>query len=468
MTRAMWAAAVVCALVGALGAMPSASQAPAAAKSASGPTFTKDVAPILYKNCIGCHRPGEIAPMSLQTYREARPWAKSIGTRVANGSMPPWHADPAHGEFLNDRSLGAQDKATIVKWVAAGAPEGNPADLPAQPQYADGWTIGKPDAVFAMQEDYPIPASGDVAYQYFEIPTNLTEDKYVEAFEVKAGDPKVVHHVIVYARPPASPMPPPQPAAQAGTAAGPRPAPLFQFASGMDIPAGQTGGRPLPADQRKPLGPNDRPVPRMGPSIGGFAPGQFLRVYQEGTAMKLPAGTTLIFQMHYTTYGKATTDRTRIAMKFAKTPPATTLVWAALSNGALKIPAGASDHRVDAEMTIGRDITLWSMLPHTHVRGKRWNYEITYPDGKTTTVLAVPRYDFNWQTDYVFKEPLKLPKGTKIHATAWYDNSTANKSNPDPTKDVTWGDQTWEEMMFTGLTFSIDPAKPTPSAQQQQ
>jgi hypothetical protein len=457
----MFAAVVVCAL----GAMPLASQGGPGVKGGAAPTFNKDVAPILYKNCTGCHRPGEIAPMSLLTYKEARPWAKSIGTRVANGTMPPWHADPAYGHFLNDRSLGADDKATIAKWIAAGAPEGNPADLPAQPQYADGWTIGKPDAVFAMQEDYPVPAAGEVAYQYFEIPTNLTEDKYVEAFEVKAGNPKVLHHVIVYARPPAPTTPPPQPAAPAAASAGPRPAPLFSFAPGMDVPAGQTGGRPLPPEQRKAPGPNDRPPVRLGPSIGGFAPGQFMRVYQEGTAMKLPAGSTLVFQMHYTPYGQATTDRTRIAVKFAKTPPATTLTWASLANGGLKIPAGASDHRVDAEMTIGRDITLWSMLPHTHVRGKRWNYEITYPDGKTTTVLSVPRYDFNWQTDYVFKEPLKLPKGTKIHATAWYDNSTANKSNPDPTKDVMWGDQTWEEMMFTGLTFSIDPPKATPSAQ---
>jgi hypothetical protein len=168
--------------------------------------------------------------------------------------------------------------------------------------------------------------------------------------------------------------------------------------------------------------------------------------------------------MHYTTTGTATTDRTSIGLIFAKDRPATELRLTALINGSLHIPAGDPDYRVDAEMTINRDITLWSMLPHTHVRGKRWIYDVTYPDGRKETILSVPKYDFNWQTDYVFNEPLKWPKGTKLHATAWYDNSAANKSNPDPTKEVTWGDQTWEEMMFTGLTFSIDPPKGSTSA----
>jgi len=207
----------------------------------------------------------------------------------------------------------------------------------------------------------------------------------------------------------------------------------------------------------------------MGPSIGGFAPGQFVRTYQEGTAMRLPAGATLILQSHYTASGKPTTDRTRIAVKFAKATPQTEIRFGSLINGALHIPAGASDYRVDTEMTIGRDVTMWSMLPHTHVRGTRWIYEATYPDGRKETILAVPNYDFNWQTDYVFKQPLKLPKGTKVHATAWYDNSKANPSNPDPTKDVWWGDQTWEEMMFTGMTFSVDAvATPTTAGQRQQ
>jgi hypothetical protein len=439
--------------------------------AAAGPTFSKDVAPILYKSCTNCHRPGEIAPMSLLTYKDARPWAKSIATQVSKGAMPPWHADPSHGEFLNDRRLSENEKKTLVAWVNAGAPEGKPSDLPPQPTYESEWLLGKPDAVFSMQEDYPIPAEGTIAYQYFLVPTGLTEDKWIQAIEVRAGDPKVLHHVIIYAQVP----PPPQPAAAPTPPAAPpaqpaaRPVPLFTLAEGtMNIPAGQTGGPPLPAEQRKPAGPNDRPAPRrMGPSIGGFAPGQFVRVYQEGSAMKLPAGSTLIFQTHYTAAGKPTTDRTRVGVKFAKSKPQTEVRFASMINGALHIPPGVADQRVDAEMTINQNVTMWSMLPHTHVRGIRWTYEAVYPDGRTETILSVPKYDFNWQTDYVFKQPLKLPKGSKIHATAWYDNSAKNKSNPDPTKDVWWGDQTWEEMMYTGLTFSIDAVATTPTAGQQ-
>ncbi|PYQ94770.1 MAG: thiol-disulfide isomerase [Acidobacteria bacterium] len=466
--RTMVAAAALAVLAG-VASVQVGAQASTAPPAAAGPTFARDVAPIFYKNCTNCHRPGEIAPMSLLTFKDARPWARSIATRVAKGTMPPWHADPSHGEFLNDRRLTELEKNTIVQWVNAGAPEGSPADLPAEPTYATEWLMGQPDAVFSMSEDYPIPAEGTIAYQYFEVPTTFAEDKWIQAMEVRAGNPSVLHHVIVYARTPPPAVPPqaapPAPSAQPM----PRPAPLFTFPEGTtQIPAGQTGGRPLPPEQRKPLGPNDRPAPRMGPSIGGFAPGQLVRTYQEGSAMKLPAGATLILQTHYTANGQATTDRTRIAVKFARARPQTEVRFASLINGSLHIPPGANDFRVDAEMTISQDVTMWSMLPHTHVRGARWTYEATYPDGRTETILSVPKYDFNWQTDYVFKQPLKLPKGTKIHATAWYDNSKNNPSNPDPSKDVFWGDQTWEEMMYTGLTFSIDAAQATPTAGQKQ
>jgi hypothetical protein len=428
------------------------------------PTFSKDVAPILYKSCTTCHRPGEIAPMSLLTFRDARPWVKSIAAQVQKGTMPPWHADPSYGEFLNDRRLSAAEKDTIVRWVNAGAPEGDPRDLPAQPKYAEGWSIGEPDAVFAMQEDYPLPASGTIAYQYFEVPTTFAEDRWVQAFEVRPGDRAAVHHVIVYTRAPA-------PAAQpAGAEQPPRPRqqPAITFAAGMDIPPGQTGGEPLADGRKINGGPNDRPAPKqLGPSIGAYVPGNGYRIYQPDTATKLVAGSTIIFQMHYTPTGKATTDRTKIGLIFSKTPPKTPLVGAALINGALHIPAGDPNARVDAEMTLNRDFLLWSILPHTHVRGKRWNYEATFPDGRKETLLSVPNYDFDWQTDYIYKEPVKLPKGTVIHATAWYDNSTANKSNPDPSKDVWWGDQTFEEMMFTGLTLSVQPAPPAPTGQKQ-
>jgi hypothetical protein len=235
----------------------------------------------------------------------------------------------------------------------------------------------------------------------------------------------------------------------------------------MDIPPGETGGRPLPENQRKPLGPNDRPRPRgVGPSIGGYVPGNSWRVLPAGVAIRLPAGSSLVFQMHYTPNGKETTDRTKLGLIFAKDPPKVPLSSSALVNGSLHIPPGAANQQVDAEMTINRDILLFSLVPHTHVRGKRWLYEVTYPDGKTETILSVPNYDFDWQHEYIFKEPLKLPAGTKFHATAWYDNSPANKSNPDPTKDVWWGDQTYQEMMFTSLSFFV-VGPPTQTARPQ-
>src|SRR5262249_4995541 len=239
MTRTTVAAAALCA-VAALASAHLGAQSPAA-KSAA-PTFSKDVAPILYKNCTNCHRPGEIAPMSLLSYKDARPWAKSIATNVSKGTMPPWHADPAHGEFLNDRRLSDADRDTIVSWVNAGAPEGNAKDLPPQPSYASQWLIGQPEAIFSIQEAYPVPADGTVAYQYFSIPTNTTEDRWIQAMEVRAGDPKVVHHVIVYAAPPAPPAGSTPPAGAAGQPPAQRPAPLFTFAEGTtNIPAGQPG-----------------------------------------------------------------------------------------------------------------------------------------------------------------------------------------------------------------------------------
>ncbi len=440
--------------------------APAAAQSAA-PTFTRDVAPILFANCTSCHRPGDIAPMSLLTYQDARPWARSIAAKVADGTMPPWHADPAYGKFANERHLTDAQKAIIAKWVSAGAPEGNAADLPAAPVYTDGWTIGKPDVVLSMQEDYPLPATGTVPYQYLEIPANFPEDRWIQAWEIKPGNPKAVHHIIMSTRAPqpapgAAPVPPPAP--PAGNAV--RPPPLFSFACCTEIPAGQTGGAQLPPEQRVPPGPNDRPRLRgTGPSIGGYVPGNAVRRFRDGMAMRLPAGHSIVLQMHYTPTGEPTTDRTRVALRFAPAPPRTALLTAQLINGSLHIPPRAADHLVEAEMTINREIMLYSLIPHTHVRGKKWHYEAVYPDGRREVILSVPKYDFNWQHEYVFREPFKLPAGTKIQAKAWYDNSPANKSNPDPSKDVYWGDQTWEEMMYTSMTFSLVPVLPPTSGQ---
>jgi hypothetical protein len=458
MTRTILAAAALLA-VSTSAQIGAQSTAQAKTSPAASPTFSKDVAPILYKNCTGCHRAGEIGPMPLVSYQDARPWAKAIATQVGAGTMPPWHADPAFGSFANDRRLNDADKATILKWATGGAPEGNPKDLPAVPTFAEGWQI-KPDVVFALGEDYPVPATGTVEYKYFEIPTNFTEDKFVQTFEVRPGERSVVHHIIVYARPPAPETPP----AEASATPRPRRTPPFRFAPGMQEPKDEEAQ----AAKRAPA--NDRPAPKagVGAFVGAFAPGQAVRSYAEGTAIRVPKGATLVFQVHYTANGKPSTDRSKIAMVFAKAPPKQEVMIAALMNGNFTLPAGSADTRVDAEMTIEQDLTVWSMLPHTHVRGRKWLLEATYPDGRSETLLAVPKYDFNWQTDYVFTQPLKLPKGTKVKTSAWYDNSAANKSNPDPTVDVHWGDQTWQEMQFTAFAFTLDPQPSTSTGEPKQ
>lgn len=434
-------------LAGAVLTAASESSAQYAAKPGENvPTFSKDVAPILYQNCATCHRPGEIAPMSLLTYKDARPWAKAIRDEVSDGTMPPWHADPKHGRFANDRSLTSTEKEVLVQWANGGAPEGTPADLPPLPKFTEGWQLGEPDLVLRLPVDYEVPADGFIEYEYFEIPTNFTEDTWLEGLEVRPGDRSVVHHVILFVRPPAALR---------------RPA-AFSFARGMQIPAGQSGGPREPEGQpTRPRGRSLFPAPqRGGAMIGGFAPGSQTLQLAPGSAILLPAGSTLIAQMHYTTSGTPTTDRTSFGLHFAKETPKVEMRMGTLVNGQLHIPAGASDYSIAAEMTATADVTLRQLLPHTHLRGKSWEYTATYPDGRSEVILSVPKYDFNWQTDYVFAEPLKLPKGTKIRAVAHYDNSAANPANPDPTADVKWGDQTWEEMMFTSFVYSIDGVAP--------
>lgn len=408
-----------------------------ASAQAAQPTFTKDVAPILYARCTTCHRPGEIAPMSLLTYEEVRPWARAIRENVISGTMPPWHADPAHGTFKNDRRLSAQDKDVISRWVAAGAPQGSPADLPPRPTYAEGWTIGQPDVVLAMDQPYALPATGEVPYQYFEIPTNFTEDKWVEALEIRPGDRSVVHHVLVYARYPG--MTRPQQIFRQRNPPGPlSPTMMRELANPKIREAQQAAGM------------------RRGPLMAQTAPGTPATVFAPGTAMMIKAGTVLTFQVHYTTNGKESTDRSRIGFRFAKQPPTREVRTGAMMNPRFMIPAGAADHPVEAGIEFVADVTLYSLVPHTHLRGKRWQHTLVYPDGREEILLAVPTYDFNWQTEYIFTEPKRIPKGSVLKSLAHYDNSKANPSNPDATQDVYWGDQTWEEMQYTALYFSVD------------
>ena len=373
-----------------------------------GPTFSKDVAPILYKNCTSCHRAGEIAPMSLMTYEEARPYAKSIRDKVATGHMPPWHADPAYGKFKNDRHLSDAEIETLTRWAAIGAPKGDPKDLPPAPKYTDGWNIGTPDAVFTMPESYNVPADGTIEYQYFDVPTNFTEDKWITAVEVRPGNRSVVHHVIVFYTEPD--------VVSTRTRA-------IQMGPNMGLPRPAGAPAPASAPPADPNAPKPAPKPpRM--MLAGLAPGTEASVMVPGTALQVRAVSKLTYQMHYTANGVAGTDRTSVGVKFAKAAPDTELRVTALINQNFVIPAGEANHTIEANLTLLEDITLWAMLPHTHLRGTSWKYDVTYPDGRKEVILSVPHYDFNWQTEYKFERPLSLPKGTKLHAVATYDNST--------------------------------------------
>jgi mono/diheme cytochrome c family protein len=391
------------------------------------PTFTKDVAPVMFASCSGCHRPGGIGPMSLLTYEDAKANASEIREKVAERIMPPWHAESPRGTFANDRRLADADRDAILRWIDAGTPLGKPADLPPPPVFSGSWTIGTPDVVVPMPRDFDVPATGEVRYQYFEAPSGLTEDKWVQAIEILPGAREAVHHVLVYAREPGVTARPPAIRSRADDA------------PDSSRTGGQGGGRRS-----------------RGALVATTAPGTNAIVFPPGTALRLGAGTIFTFQMHYTPHGHATKDRTSIGIVFAKAPPTEEIHASAFINSRFQIPAGASDHRVDAELSFTEPVHVWALFPHTHLRGKRWEYRLTGPDTSSRVILSMPRYDFNWQTFYMFAQPLAIPAGARIEASAWYDNSAANASNPDPKVAVLWGDQTWEEMQYTGFLYSVD------------
>ena len=421
-----------------------------AATDPGAPTFTRDVAPIMFTKCASCHRPGEVAPMALLSFADARPWASAIKQKVSTRAMPPWHADPAHGTFRNDLRLSDREIDTIVKWVDGGAREGDPSALPALPKFPEGWQIGKPDAVFEMTKDFAIPASGEIAYQYFEVPTNFTEDKWMQAGEVRAGDRSHVHHIIVYVREPGRTVRPNVLTVRPIiNAAATQPAPALERVAAAAVTTAQRPIVPAAQGAGRPPGGGDA-------MLVNWAVGEDAPVHLPGTAKRIPAGSTLIFQVHYTTNGKAGHDRSRVGLVFAKEPPQREIRTGLISNPVFAIPPGAGDHQVEAEATFSDDVKIWSMHPHMHLRGKDMTYTATYPDGRSEILLRVPKYDFGWQTDYWLAQPLSVPKGTKIRVSAHFDNSPANRANPDPKATVRWGDQTWEEMMIGFFTYTVE------------
>ena len=414
-----------------------------AVSAVSGTTFHKDALPILQARCQGCHRAGEAAPMPLMTYAEARPWAKAIREAVASGKMPPWFADKSIGHFTNDKSLTAKERETLLAWVDDGAKEGNPKDAPAARQFATGWTIGTPDAVVDMGVDFKVPASGTVEYTYFVVKAPFAEDKWVEKAELRPGARDVVHHIVLLNRSAGSEF---HKAAQPGV-------PFVPKKRQRRNPPVDTGQGNLNLADEMEVG-----------SV--YVPGGDAYATRPGQARLIKAGSDLIFQMHYTANGKEAIDRTQVGFVFAKEPPKERVINTFVSNLNLRIPPGAENHRVDARVKIENDVVLQSMFPHSHLRGRSWEYSVTYPDGREEMLLRVPKYDFNWQMTYFMEKPLVLPKGSILRTTAWFDNSPNNPSNPDPKAEVFWGDQSWEEMLAGFVDFAMpvgdDPGKLLP------
>jgi peroxiredoxin len=378
------------------------------AKEQGAVTYAKDISRIVQAKCQSCHRPGEVGPMPLLTYEDAAAWSETIREVIQENRMPPWHAQVKYGEFENDRRLLPEEREKLLAWLDQGIPKGDDKDLPPPRQFTKGWAIGKPDIVFQMPEEYSVPADtppGGIPYQRFRIKTNFTEDHWVERAEARPGSPGVVHHIIIWV-----------------------------IAPGEEF---------IPGNPRTQL-------------LCGTAPGDMPQILHKGFGKKIPAGSELIFEMHYTPNGIAQKDRSSVGMIFAKDPPKYYVRTQGVANDDFRIPPGDSNYEVEQWFRFPEDGYLLSFMPHMHLRGKDFKYTVFYPDGKSEVLLWIPRYDFNWQSAYRVAEPMRMPKGTKIHCVAHFDNSAGNLNNPDPTKAVVWGDQTWEEMMIGWMDFGFE------------
>jgi hypothetical protein len=394
---------------------------------ASAPTFARDVAPILQRNCQTCHRPGQAAPFSLLTYEQARPWAKAIKEAVLQHKMPPWFADPNVGKFANNPSLARTDIDTLLGWIDGGVLKGDAKELPPPKQFVEGWSIPKPDIVFQLPKPFPVPATGILEYQYVIIPTGFTEDTWVEQVQAAPTDYRVVHHIVAYVRTPGSNY--------------------FK-----DMPKNEFF-EATPSKSADPKPPKDD-VPSDW--LTGYAPGQPPDVFKPGQAKLIPAGSDIVLEVHYMPEGKAASDQSRLGLVLAKRPPVERTMTLSAGNMSFKIPPGDPNFRVDSSYTMPADVTLLGLHPHMHMRGKSAEYRIVYPDGRTETLLNVPHFSWHWQLWYDLAQPLKLAKGTKLECTEHFDNSKNNPENPDPAKTVIWGQQSFDEMMICMFNVAFD------------
>ncbi|HEX8183894.1 MAG TPA: thiol-disulfide isomerase [Blastocatellia bacterium] len=446
---------------------------------AASPTFAKDVAQIIYNKCAICHRPGEVAPMPLTSYQEVRPWSKAIREEIIRRTMPPWFADPHTStvKFGNDRRLSQKEIDTIVAWVDAGSPKGDDKDLPPLPKYTPGWTFGEPDVVIEMPVDFEVPAEGELPMQNFYVPVPFDQERWVEAVELRPGNPAVVHHSI---------------------------ANVVKLPEGTKVVNGKAVREGAPSQINSQLARDTGALSEGGSrevvlsqdsftragafKLVGQAPGKGFERHYPGTAKRILPGMYIQFNMHYQPSGRAEKDRSRLGLWFAKK----TVTHEVLTKGVIdtifiggkelsetrvvngkevkvrgkipNIPPNVDNWEIGGEVTIKEDITLYAFAPHMHLRGKDIKYTLVWPGGRQQVLLDVPRFDFNWQLHYELAEPLKIPAGSKLIAVAHYDNSIKNRYNPSPQKEVFWSEQSWDEMFIPWFEYTVDSKDLTKAA----
>lgn len=399
-------------LIGILSAAPSLAQSDA--------LFTRDVVPILQEHCQECHRPGQVAPMSLMTYEEVRPWAKSIVVQVSEKNMPPWRADSTVRRYRNDRSLSDEDIDTLVRWAKGDARRGNLEDMPPPREFHVGWSLGEPDLVLEMAAPYDIPGEGEDENRCFCFDLKFEEDRWVNGLEVLPGNKRVVHHLALFIDE--------DRISDAKDAADPGP--------GYDC-FGSPGFRAY--------------------ILGGWAPGAPLKYFPEGAAILIPAGSKIVMQVHYHPSGSAESDQTRFGLHFADGPVRKAYRDDFVAGWDLNIPAGDANYVVEATRNVTENITLYSVAAHMHLIGKAMDIWIDRPDGKRVDLLKVPRYDFYGQTEYVFAEPVAAPKGSVITVRGVYDNTLENPNQPsNPPRDVSFGESTTDEMLVGVYHYTVD------------
>ncbi len=408
-----------------IGCFVMASEKPPAPKT---PTYAEDVANILNNHCVECHRPNEVAPFSLQNYDDAKKWARMISIVTESKKMPPWKAVPNYNEFHDANVLTKEQIDTLKNWAENDAPRGDKSKEPSPKKFSSEWTLGTPDLIASAEKEFSLPAEGKDIYRNFIVKTNFTETKYIKAMNVRPGNPRVVHHVIAF---------------------------LDEKGRSHSLESKNNDGQP---------GYSTFGGVGFIPdgALGGWAPGLRPQMTPDGSAFELKPGTTIVLQIHYHLSGKPEKDLTKLGLYFAKEPIKRTMQLAWIANPMFRLKPGDPNAKVQLSYPIPSDVTVYGAMPHMHLLGKSMKAWAELPDKTIKPIVWVSDWDFNWQMNYMFKQPMKLPKGSRVFVEGYYDNSADNPNQPnDPPKEIRWGEETTDEMFLLILPFTFDTQQET-------